>query len=109
LDEASHEMHGRTLEETFVYENLELFQTEELSFGVDFTQMKDAEEIRECIYTEVRDQNFKKTDFALSVLSSPSHWQTPAYIEEGLKWLEKKLAFPVSNGAAPDSHDEVLA
>ena len=109
LDEASHEMHGRTLEETFVYENLELFQTEELSFGVDFTQMKDAEEIRECIYTEVRDQNFKKTDFALSVLSSPSHWQTPAYIEEGLKWLEKKLAFPVSNGAAPDSRDEVLA
>ena len=109
LGDADHEMHGRTLEEAFVYENLQLFQEESLSFGVDFAGLNTAEEIRVGIYDKVRDQNFKKTEFALSVVSSLSAWRTPAYIEEGLQWLDKRLSPPVLNGAAPVASAEVAA
>lgn len=107
LDGADHEMHGRTMEEAFVYENLPLFQEKSLSFGVDFDKLKTAEEIRDSIYREVRGQNFKKTEFALNVASSQSTWCTPAYIKEGLQWLEKRLSPPVPNDAAPNSSAKV--
>ena len=92
IDGNNIEMHGRTLEETFVYENLNLFQSNELFVGVDFSELTTVDEIRDCIYARIRDESFKKTEFALGVVSSASAWQTPAYIDAGLKWLENRLA-----------------
>lgn len=100
VDKIDHSMHGRTLEETFVYENLSLFQEGALSLGIDFVQIKTAEEIKDQIYSEIRDDGFKKTEFALGVLSSNVTWRTPSYIENGLRWLEGKLA-PPDAGAVP--------
>jgi len=42
------------------------------------------------MYKLIRESSFKKTDFALTVLSSDD-WQVPLYICEGLTWLEKRL------------------
>lgn len=98
----AHDMHGRTLEEAFVYENLPLYQGGELSLGIDFAQIKTAEDIRGKVYAEIRDDGFKKTEFALGIASSSVTWRTPAYIEDGLKWLEAKLAPPaVSTPQSP--------
>lgn len=97
VESAEHEMHGRTLEETFVYENLDLFQKGDLSCGIDFAKIKTADEIKKNVYEEIKGQNFKKTEFALDVASSPASWRAPAYIEEGLQWLEKRLNPPMHN------------
>lgn len=93
-------MHGRTLEETFIYENLQLFQQQAMSLGVDFAQLKTPEQIMTAVYEEIRDQNFKKADFALTVASSSAAWRTPAYISEGLQWLEKRLSPPIPDSGA---------
>lgn len=87
------EMHGRTLEETFIYENLAIFKDiEQISIGIDLTAAMTREEIIEKVYGEVRDQSFKKTEFALAIASSQIEWATPAYIVEGLQWLEERLS-----------------
>ena len=49
------------------------------------------------IHRRVQAKSFKKTDFALALLSEdPAQWTVPAYIADGLRWLENELApFPV--------------
>lgn len=84
-------MHGRTLEETFMYENIELFRKEDLAIPHKLPPILDHEKEYDTIYKVVRDSTFKKTEFALSVASSNIEWLTPRYIAEGLKWLEIKL------------------
>jgi hypothetical protein len=49
-----------------------------------------AEELNQSIFKLIRESSFKKTDFALTVLSSDD-WQVPLYIREGLEWLEQRL------------------
>lgn len=40
-------------------------------------------------------KSFSKTDFALALLAEdPSNWSVPAYIAEGLSWLETEIAPP---------------
>lgn len=97
-----HLMHGRTLEEAFVYENVGLFSGGALDLGVNIGALVTAEEIHSAVYSEVRDSNFKKTQFALRVASSPDNWKTPSYIEAGLSWLEQKLAPPPQATFAPE-------
>ncbi len=86
------QLHGRTLEETFVYENLVLFQNKELAFGIDFDLLITADALKKEVYDRVRDQGFKKTEFALDVAATAALWSTPTYIKDGLLWLEKRLA-----------------
>jgi putative ATP-dependent endonuclease of OLD family len=94
------EMHGRTLEETFIYENLAIFKgNEQISMGLGLTDEMTPDDIIEKVYGEVRDQSFKKTEFALAIASSQVAWTTPAYILEGLKWLEGRLS-PITNAKA---------
>ena len=88
---AKHSMHGRTFEEAFVYDNLEYFTKGELPFSEDLTVLTTAEDIRVKTYEEIRRQGFKKTEFALDMAAKAPKWRTPAYIEVGLKWLDKKL------------------
>ncbi|QDU01028.1 DNA replication and repair protein RecF [Gimesia chilikensis] len=98
-------MHGRTLEETFVYENIELFRKGSLSFINEELQQLGHEEEYETIYTAVRNSTFKKTEFALIVASTDIEWNTPKYIVDGLKWLEQKLHATDLNGKKDQEND----
>lgn len=79
---------GRTLEETFIYENIPAFGEGALFTNVTLPIV--AQELNQAIFEFIRQSNFKKTDFALTALSSDD-WQVPNYISEGLKWLELRL------------------
>lgn len=83
------EVHGRTLEEAFVYENLALVTNGDLAVSV--TIPDNANDVFESVYKQVKKSGFKKTEFAMDVLSSTSEWATPEYIAEGLRWLEQTL------------------
>jgi len=95
---------GRTLEEAFALENLEW--TQELSrqhIGLRVVTKKDKLSlpiITEKVFKRVKGSGFKKTEFALGVLTEGDDgWQVPAYISEGLKWLSQCLA--ASGRSAP--------
>ncbi len=83
-------MHGRTFEEVFVYQNIQLFRENKIAFGIDFPTSKDFEEEYTTVFERVRSSSFKKTGFALDVASSTADWITPQYIVDGLRWLEEK-------------------
>jgi hypothetical protein len=100
------ELHGRTLEETFVYENLDLFRSKKIVVGFEFAQGKDRGAVALETYDTVRSDNFKKTEFALGVAAGAG-WVTPSYIVDGLTWLAKVVA-PVSKSAGGvDTAEEV--
>jgi len=82
-------MRPRTLEEAFVYQNFQLFRENALSLQRDIPAVLD--EAYEAIYDYIKSSSFKKTDFAMDVLASGVDWQVPAYIAEGLRWLENRL------------------
>lgn len=84
-------VHGRTLEETFIFENLGICGAGKPLATVQLPL--NAAELNHNIYELIRKSTFKKTEFALTVLSS-DEWQVPSYIEGGLKWLEGRLAPP---------------
>lgn len=92
-------MHGRTLEETFTYENIDLFRANNLNIGVDLTGVPEHEADYESIYAAIRASKFKKTEFALSVISSNAEWVTPQYIADGLKWLEAELRATIATNS----------
>ena len=82
-------MHGRTFEETFIYENLNLFKD-----GIVSTSIKlegDHDKDYEHIYKLVKSDNFKKAEFALDIVFSEDDWRVPHYIKVGLIWLQAKL------------------
>jgi predicted ATP-dependent endonuclease of OLD family len=87
-------MRPRTLEEAFAYQNFALFRDGTLSLRLDIpVALNDA---YEAIYEHIKSSRFKKTDFAMDVLATEANWQVPAYIAEGLKWLENRLHPPVA-------------
>lgn len=85
-------MQPRTFEEALAYQNFELFRSGELQLGVDIPAELMA--AYESIYQRVQSREFKKTDFALSILASSATWKVPGYIAEGLAWLGSRLAPP---------------
>lgn len=97
-------MHGRTFEETFVYENLSLFRDGSLRLGHKLSSKQEFEAEYQSAYEAVKSSTFKKTDFALSVASSKAPWVTPKYIADGLRWLEVELhAVSTTTGKAADT------
>jgi predicted ATP-dependent endonuclease of OLD family len=98
---------GRTFEEAFALRNLAWSQAEEhkdLGLHVDGASLA---EVARAVYELVR-ADFDKTGFAVGMLTiDESTWSTPAYIEEGLKWLSSVLA-PATFGAvsARDGHND---
>jgi putative ATP-dependent endonuclease of OLD family len=87
-------LHGRTLEESFIHENLDLIENGKLE--VNFKIPTAAAEIAKKSYDHVQSSSFKKTDFALRVLSS-DNWNVPSYITSGLTWLETRLETPIDS------------
>jgi predicted ATP-dependent endonuclease of OLD family len=91
-------MIGRTFEETFTYENMQIFRDNEISLGVEIPAGQDFEEEYKTIFERVKSDAFKKTEFALNIASSTSEWVVPQYIADGLCWLEEKMCPNVNEG-----------
>lgn len=93
---------GRTLEEAFALENLAWCQDvarKPLQLRIANSGQKDLTELTSRIHRRVQAKSFSKTDFALALLAEdPTQWSVPAYIAEGLRWLEGEIAPP----AEPD-------
>ena len=82
-------MHGRTFEEAFIYENLELFKDGKVSTSVTIEGNHDKD--HKHIYELVKSDSFKKAEFALDIAFSEEDWNVPYYIKAGLNWLQSKL------------------
>jgi len=89
-------MIGRTFEETFAYENMQIFRDNKISLGREMPAGKNFEEEYKTIFERVKSDAFKKTEFALNIASSTSEWVVPKYIVDGLCWLEEKMC-PIPN------------
>ncbi len=85
-------MRPRTLEEAIAYENFALLRGGSLSIGI--TVPGGLAEAYDQIYERIGSKDFKKTDFAMDLLAAKSAWTVPAYIAEGLCWLELRLCGP---------------
>ncbi len=101
---------GRTLEEAFALQNLAWTQhldRKDLGLRVRGRNNLNIEQMAERLYSKVKSSNFRKTDFALGLLSQdPTSWTVPSYISEGLKWLEEQVAPPLLPAqATEESHD----
>jgi predicted ATP-dependent endonuclease of OLD family len=93
-------MHGRTFEEAFIYENMELFKDGKISIPLSLEDDHDKD--YEQIYELVKSNNFKKAEFALNIAFSEEDWNVPNYIKSGLDWLQSKLRNQLeSNQEAP--------
>lgn len=92
------ELAGRTLEETFALENLIWCQGEsqkELGLRIRGGAKLALVELAARLHKKISGNSFNKTDFALALLSiEPSLWKVPAYISEGLTWLESEITPP---------------
>jgi hypothetical protein len=84
-------MHGRTFEESFVYENITLVREGKISIGIELPEGTAFDDEYQAVYERIRKSTFKKTKFALDVASSGADWTTPAYITDGLQWLAETL------------------
>ena len=93
---------GRTLEEAFALENLAWCQAadrRDLGLRIPRAAEKDLSTLAARVHKRVNGSSFNKTDFALGLLAhQPDGWRVPAYITEGLVWLENEVA-------APDAHE----
>lgn len=81
----------RTFEEAFIYENISSVREGKLNVFVTLPATLNFEADYDQIYKKVSSKNYKKVEFALSLIETKEHWVTPAYIVEGLKWLSKTL------------------
>jgi hypothetical protein len=94
-------MKARTLEEAFVFDNFSNFRDGHIRLGI--TIPNDLQEAYENIHARIKSSSFKKTEFALDILSSVNEWSTPSYITEGLTWLESTLKRAAPAIAVPDA------
>ena len=95
------ELAARTLEESFALENLEWVQAmERKPLGLRVRTVKDPRELEdlvERVHKRVNSSGFKKTNFALKLMmEDQSLWVVPAYIAEGLQWLERQMEPPAT-------------
>jgi predicted ATP-dependent endonuclease of OLD family len=89
---------GRTLEEAFAFENLVWSQdiaNKDLKIRVKSSDAPTLTVTTERLHKRIHGKNFKKTDFALALLTkNPVSWTIPSYIREGLEWLQAEVTPP---------------
>lgn len=82
-------MSARTIEEAIVFENFALARSGKISIGTPLPlSLSDA---YQAIYSRIKSDSFKKTDFAIRLLAMEESWIVPAYIAAGLQWLQTRL------------------
>ncbi len=95
---------GRTLEEAFAFENLVWSQdivNKDLRIRVKSSDVPPLNVTTDRLHKRIHGKNFKKTDFALALLTkNPDSWTIPNYIMDGLDWLQEQVTPPVQ--ANPD-------
>jgi predicted ATP-dependent endonuclease of OLD family len=100
---------GRTLEEAFALQNLAWCQDiaqKEIKLRIGANSTKPLSNLILKIHNRVKGSSFKKTDFALALLTrDPATWNVPSYISDGLKWLEtqvrpEEVVVPPTQGGA---------
>lgn len=100
---------GRTLEESFAYENLAWSQNitnKDLRIRVKSSDDPTLEITLERLYKRISGKSFKKTDFALALLSKEqAEWDVPSYIQQGLEWLEAEIT-PAVDPPLPANDDQ---
>lgn len=106
-NDAQFVMRPRTLEETIAYENFALLRSGTISIGIPIANT--LPEAYQDVYDRIRSDSFKKTDFAMSLLAGNAAWTVPAYIAEGLRWLETRLCGHPPAADAPGAPAEVSA
>lgn len=86
---------GRTLEVAFAFDNLEWTQQTtniDLKLCIRSRSSLSLDELTQRLHKRVHRNGFKKTDFALALLTkNHEEWNVPQYIAEGLQWLESVL------------------
>ena len=91
---------GRTLEEAFAFENLVWSQdiaNKDLKIRVKSSDGPTLTVTTARLHTRIHGDNFKKTDFALALLTKgPESWVVPRYIREGLEWLQNEVTPPIA-------------
>ncbi len=87
---APRSLRPRTFEEAMAYQNFSMLRSGNLSLG-KLQIPAGLDEAYQCIYDHVRSSDFKKTDFAMSILAATCNWQVPNYIADGLRWLQRRL------------------
>jgi len=99
---------GRTLEEAFAFANLAWCQDmaqQDIKLRIGANTTKTLAVLIERIHKRIKSDKFKKTDFALALLTrDPASWNVPGYISEGLKWLEEEVR-PVELLTPPGTGD----
>ncbi len=83
-------MLGRTFEETFTYQNMQIFRDNKIDLGTDLPADQDFEKEYTAVFEATKSSSFKKAEFALDIASLTTDWVTPQYISDGLRWLEDK-------------------
>lgn len=96
-----------TFEDSLVFENKNFFDrtTKEKGMIKKIQSIKDAQSA----FNVIRDKGFKKAEFALDLLylENFDDIMMPAYISEGLQWLENLLQSKLSQAASPVNLVEV--
>ena len=99
-EEENLQLTGRTLEEAFAFENLVWSQdiaNKDLKIRVKSSDTPELELTTDRLHKRIHGKNFKKTDFALALLTkSPESWIVPSYIREGLEWLQTEVTPPLA-------------
>ncbi|MBV5329200.1 MAG: hypothetical protein JZU65_16520, partial [Chlorobium sp.] len=98
---------GRTLEEAFVFENLVWSQdiaNKDLKIRVKSSDAPSLNLTAERLHKRIHGKNFKKTDFALALLTkNPESWIVPSYIRDGLEWLQAEVTPPGQDNPEDDN------
>ena len=83
-------MLGRTFEEAFAYQNMQIFREKKVGLGTDLPDDQDFDKEYAAVFDATKSSSFKKAEFALNIASLTTDWVTPQYIAEGLRWLQGK-------------------
>jgi predicted ATP-dependent endonuclease of OLD family len=100
---------GRTLEESFGLENTVWCQsTAQRHLGLKLRgEFVDPAALAKGLHDRVKGDGFDKTKFALGVLTAkPDDWRVPAYIRDGLVWLQDQVNLEVKVEIAGPVIDE---
>jgi len=113
VGEVTAELCGRTLEEAFGLENAGWCQDgENAAVGLKLRNAaKTPQELATGLHKRVVSKSFDKTRFALEVLASGplKSWKVPAYIDEGLTWLERMVAYEAEAEGAVAANAAAIA
>jgi hypothetical protein len=83
-------MTPRTFEEAFIYENISSIREGKIDAFITLPVELDYEKDYTSVFKKVNESKYKKVEFALKQIDTDEEWVTPAYIVEGLKWLNRE-------------------